>query len=973
MQKRLLLFTLMSLFVTLGLKAQGTVTWTDSFLRGVPATAQQVQGWNDWRASLQPGSYAAVIIRGTFDLVGKKCTDPTVVNDFARAIKDNTTYISNSQCGGAIWSICNRYIGEIWLDPPTSCSGANCPSPGYIIRPGIGTGNQNWGGINTPTCGGDNQRMWIVFEAPSDAGVSNISLGTTTLCRDASYVMSFRLTNIGPGVINKDMSFKVESPLFQTFTETFDIKNFDSGRFTTLTFETPIKASTLGTNFSVKVTSLSVDDNPANDVTETFVNIISTPTGSEIKPFGTYPGFAKQGTFFEKDVVTYGKQYSYEITSPSKYSNNQHNSAWTSQFEITKNGTTLPGSRYTYTPPSGSANARISLQLAEEDVEAEIRIAFKVTDVAGNGCDTTATRYLYVAPMPKPMFDGTQVCLGSGLQFQNRSTINSGGMSYSWDFGDGSATSTLFEPNYTYVSEGVYQVKLIATSLIGFVDSVTLSVVVNPTPIANFEFQNQCGSQPVLFTNKSLIGSGTMFYDWDFGNGVFSKEENPTIIYAEAGPYLVTLQIESENGCFATLTKSAYSYPQPNVAFNAPEKVCVGSEITFENLTSISFSNWGSEWVLPGNKRTFTKSPRYVFESADTYPVTLKVTTQFGCKDSITTEVEAIPGPFIQLSNSDACIGSVVEFYSNIIVPEGMNVDYIWNIDGEIYGDPNPKAIFNGPGKKMVSVAIAYANGCSSSSIKEINTGYKPKVDFSLGDAVCAGVEVALENRTTTQFDLPKYKWFMGDGAVYTDFAPEHSYQFSTVTPVEVMLIASADNNVCPDTMVKQIVVGIVPSCDFEIEETYVPGHRGFAFIPSQNGASYQWYFGDGSVSKSANPIYQFNRDGEFNVKLLVTTTEGCTCESAKVFRVENLSNSMLTSNSAVQVYPNPSEGVFHIRMQNMNQTLERVTVFNTLGEVILQNQLSTIDLSSHAAGIYIVEVHDSQGMVYKQRILLSK
>jgi PKD repeat protein len=974
MQKKLLLLPIVLFVMSFGLKAQGTITWTDSFFRGVPATAQQIQNWNDWRAKLQPGSYAAVIIQGSFDKSGKKCTDPRVVNDFARAIKDNTTYISTSQCGGAIWSICNRYLGEIWLDPPASCSGANCPSPGYIIRPGIGTGNSNWGGINTPTCGGDNQRMWIIFEAPSDAGVSNISLGTNTLCRDASYDLSFRLTNIGPGVINKEMSFRVESPLFQTFTETFDIKNFDSGRITTLTFDRPIKASTLGTNFSIKVTSLSVDDNPSNDVTETFVNVISTPTGSEIKPVGLFPGFPKQGTFFEKDVVTYGKQYSYEISNPTKYGNNQHNSAWISRFEILKNGSPLPGSRYTYSPPSTSSNARVTLLLAEEDVEAEIRIAFKVTDIAGNGCDTTATRYLYVAPMPKPMFEGTQVCLGSGLQFQNRSTINTGGMSFVWDFGDGSAKSTLYEPNYSYTAEGSYQVKLIATSLLGFVDSIVFTTVVHPTPTAHFEFENQCGSQPVSFHNKSSIGSGSMFYDWDFGNGSSSKLENPVITYSEAGPYLVTLLIETDNGCFATVTKSAYAYPQPHVAFNAPDQVCVGSEITFQNLTTIAFSNWGCEWLLPGNKRTLTRSPQYTFERAGPYPITLRVTTQFGCKDSMTQMVNAIPGPFIQMSHSDACVGSPVIFNSNIDAPKGMAIDYLWNIDGEIFGDEHPSALFKGPGHKWVSVNIVYENGCKGYAQKLITSGYKPKVDFSLGDAICAGVEVALENRTTTDFDLPKYKWMMGDGTVYADFAPQHTYQFSNVTPVEVMLIASAENNVCPDTMVKQVVVGIVPSCAFTIEETYLPGHRGFTFIPQQNGATYQWNFGDGSVSKSPNPTYQYKRDGLFTAKLQVISAEGCTCESDTMFSVINLSASQIFSkNQSIQVYPNPSQGVFNIQWSNAYQSIASIQVYNAIGEIVLSNQSPTIDLSDRAAGMYLIEVKDSDGMLHQQRVLLTK
>src|SRR5690606_28163461 len=163
--KKILFSMLVAVFGVAGTAFAQNDIWTDSFFNGVPATTGQITGWDNWRASLKPGSYTFMTIKGTYDQVGITCTDKTIVNAFATAVQNYTTYISPST-GGHVWSICNRYLREIWLDPPSSCSGANCPN-GYIIRPGIGTGNQNWGGVNTNTCGGPNQRMTFIFGKPS--------------------------------------------------------------------------------------------------------------------------------------------------------------------------------------------------------------------------------------------------------------------------------------------------------------------------------------------------------------------------------------------------------------------------------------------------------------------------------------------------------------------------------------------------------------------------------------------------------------------------------------------------------------------------------------------------------------------------------------------------------------------------------------------------------------------------------------
>lgn len=166
-------------FILSGNLFSQTVTWSDTFLLNTPATTTQVNNWNAFRASLQPGNYCGMLIKGTYDQNGIVCNDATITNAFANAVKNNLSYTSVST-NGHVWSVCNRFDQEIWLDPPSQCSGANCPN-GYIIRPGIGPGNPNWGGVNTATCGGPNQRMTLIFygsAAPPTAAGTSVTCGS---------------------------------------------------------------------------------------------------------------------------------------------------------------------------------------------------------------------------------------------------------------------------------------------------------------------------------------------------------------------------------------------------------------------------------------------------------------------------------------------------------------------------------------------------------------------------------------------------------------------------------------------------------------------------------------------------------------------------------------------------------------------------------------------------------------------------
>lgn len=90
----------------------------------------------------------------------------------------------------------------------------------------------------------------------------------------------------------------------------------------------------------------------------------------------------------------------------------------------------------------------------------------------------------------------------------------------------------------------------------GLLECTSLSeeVTVYPNPIASFITTTDVISagDEVSFYNQS---SGATYWNWDFGDGETSSEENPTHLYPTTGNYVVTLTCTSDMGCEAIETR----------------------------------------------------------------------------------------------------------------------------------------------------------------------------------------------------------------------------------------------------------------------------------------------------------------------------------------------------------------------------------------------------------------------------------
>lgn len=196
----------------------------------------------------------------------------------------------------------------------------------------------------------------------------------------------------------------------------------------------------------------------------------------------------------------------------------------------------------------------------------------KLVSTSDNGCKDSTSQQVIVNPMPSTSFtiNNTGQCLSdNSFSFTNSSVITSGSLTqHSWDFGDG-GTSTSLNATRTYIAPGTYAVKLVSTSNNGCKDSITRQVMVHPMPLsifsANASFQCLTGNS-FQFNNNSMISSGSLISNWNFGNGATSTLQSPTHSYAAVGSYTVKLVSTSNNGCKDSTTRDMRVDPSPTAS-----------------------------------------------------------------------------------------------------------------------------------------------------------------------------------------------------------------------------------------------------------------------------------------------------------------------------------------------------------------------------------------------------------------------
>ena len=558
-------------------------------------------------------------------------------------------------------------------------------------------------------------------------------------------------------------------------------------------------------------------------------------------------------------------------------------------------------------PGSGAANSS-SLKNPCHLYSTFSNMTAQLTVTTDKGCQQTFSAPVSFYPLPVSAFSTTSTCLREATCFSNLSTISAGVIaSQQWSFGDPNSgvgnSSTLQNSCHTYSSSNTFNVTLTNVSDYGCQSSVSTPVTVSPLPVIDFKPSWSCLAKQTCFTDLSTIASGSITtFSWNFNEPVSgstdsSTLQNPCYVFSTLNPIDVTVILTSDKGCVDTLQRSIAVSSVPSANFNSTV-VCTGTTTCFSDLSTIpagSIVKWRwdfSDTASGPADSSSQQNPCHIFLNASP-TVSLTVTSDIGCENTVTHPVSFNPVPVADFSTTASCIGSPTCFNDLTSISSGNIVNYLWDFGEAGSGtannsiNQNPCHTYSGVNSFNVILKTTSDNGCQNNVTHVVSVSPVPTANFStshtcLGDQTCF-----TDLSTVVSGTIISHDWNFNDagsGSANNSQQMNPCHLFSSLNPYNVMLAITSDKG-CSDTIYSSVAVSPIPFANFT-STVECPGNAtcfsDLSTIASGTIINWNWNFSDpvsgsSDSSDAQNACHTFLNTASPNVTLTVSSDSGCT------------------------------------------------------------------------------------------------
>lgn len=257
----------------------------------------------------------------------------------------------------------------------------------------------------------------------------------------------------------------------------------------------------------------------------------------------------------------------------------------------------------------------------------------------------------------------------------------------------------------------------------------TMLITFKPAPIADFSYSIACATKPIQFNNTS--GGTISGYNWNFGDGGTAISQNPIHSYSVANTYTVSFIVSSANGCLDTIQKPVSVYNLPFADFNftaACEKQLIHFLDTSLASSGDTIVKWN--WNFADGGLSTAVNPTHTYTLAGIYNVSLFVTTDKGCSDSINQAINVRPRPtaYFSMTNNPTLAQEIV-YFTDFSTPSSTINYWNWEFgDGVGATAQNPTHVYNNQGTYTVTLIITDNFGCSDTSRRDISVTLLPMV-----------------------------------------------------------------------------------------------------------------------------------------------------------------------------------------------------------------------------------------------------
>ena len=483
-----------------------------------------------------------------------------------------------------------------------------------------------------------------------------------------------------------------------------------------------------------------------------------------------------------------------------------------------------------------------------------------------------------------------------------------------------------------------------------------------------------------LFLNSSASVTGVS-YAWTGPNAYSEVLQNTyltPIASSQAGEYVIRT---ARNACVASDTLNVIVKPVPVLTLTSNSPVCPGTTMMLTATSSLTGTN--ISWVGPNSFSSTIANPTRTPTGYADIGVYTAFAEKNGCHSeaNIPVNVQITTATPDATNNGPLCMGAALNLSATCATP---GVSYIWtgpdnfrsNLQNPVI---NPSAVIN-DGKYIV---VAVVNGCYSLPDTTDAVIYP---DPYLGnyaspnDTVCEGTVVTFVTVPMNGVINPTFQWFKNGVPV----PGETNLTFiSPYATGDTFYCRTYCQNNCGDNLTlysNKVGMTILPVINHvsaklsSIPEHPLPGQPVTFRATVESGGytpQFQWQKNGKDVWSATYAIWSTDKLAPYDkINCIVTTSDPCAntmIVSSDTMEVNFATNvDQLAGNDALQLYPNPNDGSFRLKTQNVKCT--SIDVLNVTGQVVYQNKPEvpqaeyTINLAQQLpAGTYMLRVYDGE------------
>ncbi len=182
-------------------------------------------------------------------------------------------------------------------------------------------------------------------------------------------------------------------------------------------------------------------------------------------------------------------------------------------------------------------------------------------------------------------------------------------------------------------AEGYFDKTILQTPTENTTYIFELDPAMSPLPVAEFTGNPVSGTAPltVNFTDQST--NNPVSWQWNFGDGSTSTQQNPQHTYQNAGTYTVALTVTNSHG---SDTETKTNYIEITQAGSAPVAEFTGNPVSGTAPLTVNFTDQSSNsptswnWNFGDGNSSNQQNPGHTYQNAGSYTVALTATNSHG-------------------------------------------------------------------------------------------------------------------------------------------------------------------------------------------------------------------------------------------------------------------------------------------------------------------------------------------------------